>query len=96
MHAVRQNTCVRTVGRLVEIHLEQGFRSVGDVDEVIAAMDTLVAGMAPSERIITAADWRNCTVMGTGTAERAIAMLVRRNPQTLRSGTPLSSGRVPP
>jgi hypothetical protein len=82
----RQNTCVRTVGRLVEIRLEQGFRSVGDVDDVIAAMDTLVAGVAPHERIITAADWRDCTVMGTGTADRAIAMLVRRNPQTLRSG----------
>jgi hypothetical protein len=82
----RQNTCVRTVGRLVEIRLEQGLRSVGDVDEVIAAMDALVAGVAPYERIITAADWRNCTVMGAGTAERAIVMLVRRNPQTLRSG----------
>jgi hypothetical protein len=81
-----QNTCVRSVGRLVEIRLERGFRSVADIDEVMAAMDALVAGVGPYERIITASDWRNCMVMGTGTADRAIVMLARRNPHTLRSG----------
>jgi hypothetical protein len=81
-----QNTCVRTAGRLVEIRLERGFRSVADVDEVIAAMDSLVAGVGPLEQIITAADWRNGTVMGAGAADRVIVMLVRRNPRTLRSG----------
>jgi hypothetical protein len=52
---------------------------------MIAAMDALVAGLPPHERIITAADWRHCTVMGSGTADRAVAMLTKRNPRTLRS-----------
>jgi hypothetical protein len=58
---------------------------VADVDAMIAAMDALVAGLGPHERIITAADWRHCAVMGTGTADRAVGMLARRNSQTLRS-----------
>jgi hypothetical protein len=88
----RENTCARTVGRLVEIRLDLGYRSVTDVNATMTAMDALVAGLAPYERIITAADWRDCTVMGIGTADRAVVMLARRNPQTLRSACLIRPG----
>jgi hypothetical protein len=75
------------VGRLVEIHVDAGYRSPADVDAMIAMLgQTLGAMTAPDEaRVIIVADWRRCTILGTGTAERAAVMLAGANPRVLRS-----------
>lgn len=82
-----KNGCERVVGRLVEIHVDAGYRSPGDVDAMIGMIGrTLGAMTAPDEaRIIIVADWRRCTILGTDTAERAAVMLAGVNPRVLRS-----------
>jgi hypothetical protein len=82
-----KNGCERVVGRLVEIHVDAGYRSPADVDAMIAMLGrTLAAMTAPEEaRVLIAADWRRCTILGTDTAERAAVMLAGVNPRVLRS-----------
>ena len=57
-----KNGCERVVGRLVEIHVDAGYRSAGDVDAMIAMIGRTLGTMtAPTEkRVIIAADWRRC------------------------------------
>jgi hypothetical protein len=79
------NTCERHVGKLLEIRVDAGYRSPGDVDAMISMMRNAFASLPAHDRIIIAADWRRCSVLGTGTAERVNAMLNVANPRTLRS-----------
>jgi hypothetical protein len=85
--AASKNGCQRVVGRLVEIDVDAGYRSVADVDAMIAMLGRTLAGMTAPDvsRVIIAADWRRCTILGTETAERAGVMLTGVNPRILRS-----------
>ena len=80
-----ENTCQLVVGRLLEIRVDAGYRSPAGVDAMIAMVKNLLAPLSPHERIVIAADWRRCAVLGAGTAERAVAMF-NSNPRILRSG----------
>jgi hypothetical protein len=82
---LRGNTCQRVVGRLLEIRIDS-YRSPAEVDETVALMQDIFALLPAHERIIIAADWRRCTVMGPGTGDRARAMFAAANPRVLRSG----------
>lgn len=52
---------------------------------MIAMMGEVFSGLRGEERVIIAADWRHCTILGQETAERVVAMLSTSNPRTLRS-----------
>jgi hypothetical protein len=82
-----KNGCERVVGRLVEIHVDGGYRSAADVDAMIAMIARTLGTMtaASESRVIIVADWRQCTVLGAATAERAVAMLTSVNARVLRS-----------
>jgi hypothetical protein len=86
-----RNTCQRVVGRLMEIRVDSGYRSPEDIDEMVALMKSIFDLLPAHERIIIAADWRRCTVMGPGTVERARAMFAATNPRVLRSGILISA-----
>src|SRR5579859_4020408 len=81
-----ENTCQLVVGRLLEIRVDAGYRSPGDVDAMIAMIKQVLDALPVDERVIIAADGRRSTVLGSGTADRALAMLAALNPRTLRSG----------
>jgi hypothetical protein len=79
------NTCEIHVGRLMEIRVDDGYRSVRDVDRMIVMMQAHMSAMTPGQKYIIAADWRNVRMMAPETAARAREMLARSNPRVIRS-----------
>ena len=72
------------VGRLLEINVQAGYRSVADVDEMAARIKAQYDLVPEPTRLVTAADWRSCRVLTQNVSERAIAMLIGMNPRVER------------
>jgi hypothetical protein len=79
------NTCRIHAGRLLEIRVRAGYRTVSDVDDMIAMIAAELARVPPATRILIAADWRQCSVFTPSVAERATQMLTGGNPRLERS-----------
>jgi hypothetical protein len=79
------NTCEIHVGRLMEIRVGDGYRSVRDVDRMIVSMQGHMSAMNPGQKCVIVADWRNVSMMAPDTAARAREMLARSNPRVIRS-----------
>jgi hypothetical protein len=73
------------VGRLLEIDVCAGYRTVADVDAMIAMMTAEFTRVAEPARIVIAADWRACRILTPDVAQRAVQMLSRSNPRVERS-----------
>ena len=69
----------------MEIRVARGYRSVEDVDEMIAMMVERVSQLPPEQRYVIAADWRGVAVMSPDTATRVRAMLTKSNARVERS-----------
>lgn len=80
-----RNTCEFVTGRLLEIRVAAGYRSVADIDEMIAMIMNNVAKLSPEEKCAIVADWRNVHVMSPDTAAGARQMLAAANPRVTRS-----------
>ena len=80
-----RNTCEFVVGRLLEIRVDAGYRSVADVDEMIGMIASNVAALPPEGKFALAADWRQVQLMPPETAARAREMLALTNSRVLRS-----------
>lgn len=79
-----ESTVAFTVPGLLEIRA-LGFRSVADVDAMIAMIAARVATLRGHEKFVIAADWRAVHVMSPETAARAKEMLLRMNQRLVRS-----------
>lgn len=79
------NTCEVRVGRLMEIDVADGYKTIDDVDAMIAMIRGELARIPGSRRVVIAADWRPCTVFTPAVAERAVAMLTSVVPRVERS-----------
>jgi hypothetical protein len=79
------NTARIRVGRLLEVDVKAGYRTVSDVDALFDQLDREVARLPPSQRIVTCADWRYCTVMAPDTSTRLGKRLEGINSRTERS-----------
>ena len=79
------NTCVVRVGRLMEIDVASGYKTVADVEAMIATIGACLAKVPPATRVVIAADWRPCTVFTPDVADRAVRMLTIANPRVERS-----------
>ncbi len=88
-----QNTAANRVGRLVEIRVGAGYRSVADVDALFHEIMRAVRGK-PYTHFVTVADWRYCPVMSSDAAERALEAMTRHNAFVERSAA-LASPRSP-
>lgn len=84
------NTCEVKVGRLLEIRVSAGYRSVADVDAMIEMIADRVAA-TPGDTIVIAADWRPIRLMSAAASDRALAMLTRWSPRIERSAILTSS-----
>ena len=82
---VAQNTCEFVVGHLLEIRVDAGYRSPGDVDAMIGMIRHAMASLSGSEKFSIVADWRKVHIMPPETAARAQAMLASVNPRVVRS-----------
>jgi hypothetical protein len=81
-----KNTAAIRVGRLLEIRLAVGFRNVVYVRQIFADMATEIEKLAPSVKVVVAADWRFCRVMSGDAGEALVHDLTRYNPRVERSG----------
>jgi len=73
------------VGRLMEIVVRDGFRSVEDVEAQRARIEAALVGFPKTQTIVIAADWRACQVMTQPAASAMGAMLASYNARIERS-----------
>jgi len=69
----------------LEIRVGAGYRTVDDINEMIALMSAEFARSTALDHLVIAADWRQCRVLTPEVAERAVLMLSRSNPRVKRS-----------
>lgn len=78
------NTARVVVGRLLEVRVAAGFRSVADVDALFVEIGRQSAGV-PTGQHVTVVDWRQCPLMAPEAAQRLASRIATRNDTTLRS-----------
>ena len=78
------NTAKINVGRLLEVRVDAGYRTEGDVDDLFDAItaEVRLAGVA---KAIAAVDWRNCPFMAPAAAVRLTEQMMAANIRTERS-----------
>ena len=79
------NTCQIRVGRLLEVDIAAGFRTVHDVDDMIAKSGALFPTLKHKRQAIVVADWRACKLFTPEVSKRVLRMLVSVNPHVERS-----------
>jgi hypothetical protein len=79
------NTAKVSVGRLLEVRVAKGLRSIADVDALFESIDRELEAVPPGQRHITVADWRLCPIMSPEAAQRFAASIANYNPRTIRS-----------
>jgi hypothetical protein len=80
------NTAQVLVGRLLEVRVAAGFRSVADVDALFVEIGRQIAGVRAGQRHVTVVDWRLCPLMAPEAAQRLASRIATKNDTTLRSG----------
>jgi hypothetical protein len=78
------NTCEFVVGKLLEIRVADGYRSVGDIDTMIHMIRLNMMKLEPNDKMTIVADWTAVHVMQPETAARAREMLAT-DPKQLES-----------
>lgn len=79
------NRCAVHVGRLLEIRVTEGYRTVADVDAVFDQIPAELRKIPEGQRVVIITDWRRCPVMSSDASEHAIARMVRNNSKVERS-----------
>ncbi|HKY39456.1 MAG TPA: hypothetical protein VJN18_26135 [Polyangiaceae bacterium] len=79
------NTARIQVGRLLEVRVAAGYRSVSDVAALFQQIGREVARLPPGAKHVTIADWRHCPVMAPEAADFLTARMAGVNPGTERS-----------
>jgi hypothetical protein len=79
------NTARIQVGRLLEVRVAAGYRSVADVTALFQQVGREIAGLAPGTKHVTVVDWRHCPLMAPEAADFLIERMVSVNLGTERS-----------
>jgi hypothetical protein len=79
------NTARIVVGRLLEIRVAAGYRSVEDVDALFAQVGSEIDKFPSGTRHVAVVDWRFCPVMSPAAAEYLTAQMAGKNSRTERS-----------
>ena len=85
------NTYRVNVGRLVEVRLDSGIKTPGDVDAWFDGVGVAMRGLPPGARGVVMADWRSCPLLSDEASERARARLSQANGSVERSAALASS-----
>jgi hypothetical protein len=81
-----QVTVKITMGKLLEIRVHSGFRTVEEVDAMFDEVTTvLAANLSPYEKHVTIADWRACDFMSGEAASRLQEGMAKTNPNVIRA-----------
>jgi hypothetical protein len=78
------NTAEIRIGRLVEVRVDAGYRTVDEVHALFNAIGLAVAGRR-EKRFVTVVDWRRCPVMSSEATQCALQEMTRSNPRVERS-----------
>jgi hypothetical protein len=79
------------LGRLLEIRVKSGFRTVADVDAMFQQITVVLAANMPAaapgaaQKHVTVADWRQCVLMSGEAAARLQEGMAQTNPNVLRA-----------
>ena len=87
------NTVGIRVGRLMEISVQEGFRSVEDVEKQRARITAALDAIPKNQLVVIAADWRQCQLMSQAAANAMGPMIGDFNARIERSailGSPTS------
>lgn len=79
------NTAKLSVGRLLEIRADAGYRSAADVDALFDTIERELVTLPPDTRHIAVVDWRRCPVMSPEAAQRITVRIAAVNPRPERS-----------
>jgi len=89
-----KNTANLSVGRLLEVRADAGYRTASDVDAIFEAIGREVSKLPPNAPHITVVDWRHCPLMSPEAAEHMLKKIAGINSNTLRSAA-LASDSAP-
>jgi hypothetical protein len=81
------------MGRLLEIRINSGFRTVADVDAMFHELESVLSVKMPraalgahsAHKHVTIADWRQCVLMSEEAATRLQHGMMQTNPNVLRA-----------
>jgi hypothetical protein len=79
------NTARLSVGRLLEVRADAGYRSAGDVDALFDTIDRELATLPPDTPHVAVVDWRRCPLMSPEAAQRIAVRIAAVNARTERS-----------
>jgi hypothetical protein len=79
------NTAEIRVGRLLEVRVAMGYRTVEDVDQLFDALEVAVGRLPEGVQHVTVADWTRCAVMTPLATTRLRERMSRTNGRTERS-----------
>jgi hypothetical protein len=82
------------VGRLLEVRVGAGFRTVADVDALFVEIARQIPRIPAGQRHVAVVDWRRCPVMAPEAAQRLASRIATVNDTTLRSAA-LASPNAP-
>lgn len=74
-----------TVGRLLEVRADAGYRTPADVDAIFEAIRRAVSGLPANVQHITVVDWRGCPLMSPEAADHMLKRIAGVNSSTERS-----------
>lgn len=80
-----QNTCEIVVGRLMEYDVAAGYRTVRDVDDMIASTKRVLAAVPEPTQVVIVADWSRCELLTPEVSARTVEMLTTSNQRIERS-----------
>ena len=79
------NTAEIRVGRLLEVRVAAGYRTLDDVDRLFDVIDAAVARLPAGVRHVTVVDWTHCAVMIPEATTRLRERMAMTNATTERS-----------
>jgi hypothetical protein len=79
------NTANISVGRLLEVRADAGYRTAADVDAVFEAIGRALGKLPAGAQHVTVVDWRHCPLMAPEAAEHMLQKIASINTNTVRS-----------
>jgi hypothetical protein len=80
------NTARINVGRLLEIDVSDGYRTVADIETMIEHIGGEIDAIGKVTPVVIVADWRACQTFAPDVADRTLRLLTRFTARIERSG----------
>lgn len=80
-----RNTASVSVGRLLEVRADAGYRTAADVADIFASIRRELGKLPPNAAHVAVVDWRRCPVMSPEAADAMLRHIAAINSTTKRS-----------